>query len=185
MLDGPAPTWEDIASLTEQVRIPGLMIGSNMGETVSQLVPMEFPNNVREELMAFFAWTTRKDLSEEDPVKFYNKTESLRLFSRLYTGHLLCLLNGLPPPPYVRLMKLAVSGRLPPLSRPPTESEEETPWSMAYRKISEQFPDWTEVVIKYAMNLNAAGSVTARLPISSATAKRSRKAWPQPVHSPR
>ena len=177
MLDGPAPTWEDIASLTDQVRIPGLMIGSNMGETVSQLVPTEFPNDVREELMAFFAWTTRKGLPEEDPVRFYNKTESLRLFSRLYTGHLLCLLNGLPPPPYVRLMKLAVSGRLPPLSRPPTESEEDTPWSMAYRKISERFPDWTEVVIKYAMNLNAAGSVTAGLPVSSATAKRSRKAW--------
>jgi len=62
ILDGPPPTWEDIASLTDQVRIPGLMIGSNMRETISQLVPAEFPSDVREEIMAFLAWTTRKGL---------------------------------------------------------------------------------------------------------------------------
>ncbi|MHA1484621.1 MAG: hypothetical protein ACTSPR_04805 [Candidatus Thorarchaeota archaeon] len=177
ILDGPPPTWEDIASIADQVQIPGLMIGRNMRETVSQLVPRSFPSDVREELMLFLAWATRKEIPEEDPVRFYNNTESLRLFSRLYTGHSLCLLDGLPPPPYVRLMKLAVSDRLPPLSRPPTESEEETPWSMAYRKISEQFPNWTGTVIKYAMNLNAAGNVTVGLPVSSTTAKQSRRAW--------
>jgi hypothetical protein len=177
ILDGPPPTWEDIASLIAQVWIPGLMIGSNMRETIGQLVPMEFPSDVREEIMAFLAWTTRKGLPEEDPARFFSNTESLRLFSRLYIGHLQCILDGLPPPPYIQLMKLAVSGRLPPLSRPPTESEEETPWSMAYHKISEQFPDWTGRVIKYATDLNAAGGVSVGLPVSSATAKRSRRAW--------
>jgi len=177
ILNGPPPTWEDIASLAAQVRIPGLMIGNNMRETVSQFVPMEFPRYVREEIMAFLAWTTRKGLPEEDPVRFFSKTKSLRLFSRLYTGHLQCILDGLPPPPYVRLMMLAVPGRLPPLRRPPTESEEETPWSMAYHKISEQVPDWSGRVIKYAMDLNASGDVAVGLPVSSATAKRSRRAW--------
>ena len=177
ILDGPPPTWEDLASLTAQVRIPGLMIGSDMRETVSQLVPMEFPSEVREEIMAFLAWTTRKGLPEEDPVRFISIKETLRQSARLYIGHLQCLLDGLQPPPYVRLMNLAVTGRLPPFGRPPTESEEETPWSMAYRKISEQFPDWTGRVTKYAMNLNAAGSVAVGLPVSSATAKQSRRAW--------
>jgi len=177
ILNGPPPRWEDIASLTDQVWIPGLMIGNNMRETVSQLVPMEFPSDVREEIMAFLAWTTRKGLPEEDPVRFIINTESLRLFSRLYTGHLQCLLDEIPPSPYVRLMKLAVSGRLPPLSRPPTESEEKTPWSMVYHKISEQFPDWTGRVIKYAMDLDAAGDVAVGLPVSSAAAKQSRRAW--------
>jgi hypothetical protein len=177
ILDGPPPTWQDIASLTDQVRIPGLMIGKNMRETINQLVPMEFPSDVREELMSFLAWTTRKGLPEEDPVRFISNTESLRITSKLYNGHLLCLLDGRQPAPYVQLMKLAVSGRLPPLSRPPTESEEETPWSMAYRKISEQLPDWTGRVIKYAIDLNAAGYVAVGLPVSSATAKRSRRAW--------
>ncbi|MGY5861532.1 MAG: hypothetical protein RTU09_04095 [Candidatus Thorarchaeota archaeon] len=177
LLDGPPPTWEDIASLTAQVSIPGLMIGNNMRETVSQLVPLEFPSDVREEIMAFLAWTTRKGLPNVDPVRFFRNTESLRLFSRLSTGHLQCLVDGLPPPPYVRLMKLAVSGRLPPPSRPPTESEEQTSWSIAYHKICEQFPDWTGRVIKYAMDLNAAGRVAVELPVSHATAKQSRRAW--------
>ena len=178
ILDGPPPTWEDIASLADQIQIPRLLIGNNMRETISQFVPMEFPSDVREELMAFLAWTTqRKGLPEEDPLKFFNNMESLRISSRLFTGHLLCLLDGRPPAPYVRSMKLAVSDRLTPLGRPPTESEEDTPWSMAYRKISEQFPDWTGRVIEYAMNLNAAGNVIVELPVSSATAKRSRKAW--------
>lgn len=177
ILDGPPPTWEDIASLTDQVRIPGLMIGNDMRETISQLVPAEFPSDVREEIMAFLAWTTRKGLPKEDPVRFISNTKSLLQFFRLYIGHLQCLLDGLPPPLYVRLMKLAVSGRLPPLSRPPTESEEKTPWSMAYNKISEQFPDWTGRVMKYAMDLNAAGGVADGLPVSSAAAKQSRRAW--------
>jgi hypothetical protein len=174
---GPPPTWEDIAPLIAQVRIPGLMIGRNMRETVNQLVPMEFPSDVREEIMAFLAWTTRKGIPDGDPVKFFSNTESLRLFSRLYTGHLQCILEGFPPPAYIRLMKRAVSGKLLPLSRPPTESEEETSWLMAFYKISEQFPDWTGRVIKYAMDLNAADGVAVELPVSSAAAKRSKRAW--------
>ncbi|MCK5303216.1 MAG: hypothetical protein KAJ96_08750, partial [Candidatus Thorarchaeota archaeon] len=174
---GPPPTWEDIAPLIAQVRIPGLMIGRNMRETVNQLVPMEFPSDVREEIMAFLAWTTRKGIPDEDPVKFFSNTESLRLFSRLYTGHLQCILEGFPPPAYIRLMKRAVSGKLLPLSRPPTESEEETSWLMAFHKISEQFPDWTGRVIKYAVDLNAADGVAVELPVSSAAAKRSKRAW--------
>ena len=177
ILDGPPPTWEDIASLTTQVRIPGLMIGSTMRETISQLVPTEFPSEIREEIMAFLAWTTGKGLPKEDPVRFFNDRESLRQSSRLYIGHLQCLLDRLQLPPYVRLMKQAASGRLPPFGRPPTESEEETPWSMAYRKISEQYPDWTGRVTKYAMNLNVDGGVAVGLPVSSAAAKRSRRAW--------
>ena len=177
ILDGPPPTWEDIASLAAQVQIPGLMIGNNMRETVNQFVPMEFPSEVREEIMAFLAWTTRKGLPDEDPVRFFSNTKSLRLFSRLYTGHLQRILDGLPPTPYVRFMNLAVSGKLPPSSRPPSESEEETPWSMAYHKIAEQVPDWSGRVIKYAMDLNASGDVAVGLPVSSATAKRSRRAW--------
>ncbi len=177
ILDGPPPTWEDIASLANQVRIQGLMIGRNMRETVSQLVPKEFPSEVREEIMAFLAWSTRKGLPDKDPVRFFTNTESLRLFSNLYAGHLLCLLAGLPPPPYVRLMKLGASDRLPPLTRPPTESEEKTPWSMAFRKIWEQFPDWTGKAIKYAMDLNADGDVVVGLPVTSATAMGSRRAW--------
>ncbi|MGD9397161.1 MAG: hypothetical protein PVJ05_12080, partial [Candidatus Thorarchaeota archaeon] len=68
LLDNTEPSWELISELVDSVTIPNLKLKGNMRETMDQLVPLSFPESVREDVMAFLIWTFKKEIPNEDPV---------------------------------------------------------------------------------------------------------------------
>ncbi len=177
MLKGPPPPWDEIVELTKGVVIPDLQIGNDMQESLEPLVPLSFPSDVREELMAFLAWITKRETPKDDPVDFFaglNATPTLRT---LIMGHIQCLIDGIEPPQYVRLMNLAERRQLDLPDRPSPTLAEKTPWLMFWAKVDSMFPSWYARVGKFLVDLNQSDEVTNSLPISRSSAKRSTKAW--------
>ncbi|MHA2141470.1 MAG: hypothetical protein ACXADD_08200 [Candidatus Thorarchaeota archaeon] len=177
MLKGPPPPWEEIVELTRGVVIPDLQLGNNMQESLEPLVPLSFPSNVREELMAFLAWITRRDIPKIDPVDFFGGLRATPTLSTLIMGHIQYLIDDVEPPQYVRLMNLAERKQLELSGRPAHTLAEKTPWLVFWEKMYSIFPSWHGRVKKFIVDLNESDKVTTSLPVSRSAAKRSNKAW--------
>jgi hypothetical protein len=112
MLKGSPPPWEEIVELTKGVVIPDLQIGNDMRESLEPLIPISFPSDVREELMAFLGWTTNREIPKVDPVDFFGGLNATPTLRALIMGHIQCIIDGVEPPQYVRLMNLAEKRQL-------------------------------------------------------------------------
>ncbi|MHA1862142.1 MAG: hypothetical protein ACTSWA_00130 [Candidatus Thorarchaeota archaeon] len=177
ILDGEPPTWNQIAGLVKDVNIPDLELKQTMRETVSQLVPKSFPEDIRDEVMAFLGWSTTAGILKHDPLYYSEKFLTIRIFRALLTGHLQCLLEDLDTPQYVRTMFMADLGMLVPPKAPMMLSAEHSPWLRAWYKLTENFPDSLTNIIGYANQLNEKGTIVTNLPVSKTDAKKSRRAW--------
>ncbi|MBY8997386.1 MAG: hypothetical protein KGD60_06625 [Candidatus Thorarchaeota archaeon] len=177
LLDSEPPSWSFISSLVEDVTIPNLTIKKTMKDTLEQLVPSSFPPHIRSQVMAFLAWLNVSTIPNEDPVDFKTKYSSAELFGILVNGHLMCQLDEVEPPPYVRIMMMADRGQLKLTERPPPETELQNPWYQARLKIEEMVPDMMKRVIDHAQTLNAQGIITTKLPITRSEAINSKSAW--------
>jgi hypothetical protein len=177
MLEGPPPPREEIVELTKGVVIPDLQIGSNMRESLEPLVPLSFPSHVRDELMAFLAWITQREIPKIDPVDFFEGLNATLTLRTLIMGHIQCTIDGVDPPPYVRLMNLAEKRQLELPDRPSHTRAEKTPWIVFLEKIDAMFPKWHDRVWKFIVDLNHSDKVANSLPVSRSAAKRSNKAW--------
>jgi hypothetical protein len=177
MLKAPSPPLEEIAELIDGVVIPDLKIGSDMQESLEPLVPLSFPSDVREELMAFLAWITKREIPKADPVDFFGGLNATPTLRALVMGHIQCVIDGVDPPQYVRLMNLAERRQLELPDRPSPTLAEKTPWLIFWDKVYAMFPSWYGRVRKFIADLNQSGSVANSLPVSRSAAKRSTKAW--------
>ncbi len=181
LLDKPAPSWSSLGKLVEGVDIPELERKRTMGETVNQLVPKVFSERIRQELIAFLAWTTKLEPPTEDPLDFLARVNqsfpSGAILSNLVFGHTQCLIQGTPPPQYVRIMALVNRGGPESDLGPRTEETENDPWSITWYRISETFPDRKARVIGLAHSLNLRQEVHTGIPISREEAKKSKEAW--------
>jgi len=177
ILDEPAPTWSYLSKLVEDVTIPNLSLRKTMRETLDQLVPKSFPEKVREEIMAFLAWVGDAEIPSEDPADFIEKYSKTWITRNLISGHLMCMLSGVDPPSYARIMSMADQGLLKFTQRPLVEAAEQNPWHLAELKLYEEFPDWTERVINYTVTLNSKNKIAMKLPVSKAQALESKKMW--------
>ncbi|MHA1577986.1 MAG: hypothetical protein ACTSU3_11555 [Candidatus Thorarchaeota archaeon] len=179
VLDSFAPPWSDLGPLLDGVNIPDLKRGSTMKETMEQLVPRSFGEDVRLQLMAFLAYTINLQVPKDDPLNFQKamnrRFKSAPLLRRLVYGHIQSLLEGIKPPQYVRIMTMADRGLLKTGIEPsPTETD---PWTVSWHKIMEMFPNNNERVAKVAQELNQTKEIITKLPISKEDAKKSSIAW--------
>jgi hypothetical protein len=177
LLKEKSPSWSTLSKLLTGVTVPNLVIGQTMGDTLDQLVPRSFSPEIRKQVLAFLAWLESAEVPDEDPIDFAKKYRSVGVFQQLARRHLQCLLDDIEPPKYVRVMHLADKGQLELAKRPQSEVLESDPWFLVEFKLAEMFPDWTYRVVKYAMDLQANGKISTKLPISKEDAKKSRNAW--------
>lgn len=176
-LENKKPTWELLGKLVEDITIPNLTLKPTMEETLEQLVPKSFPQIARKQIMAFLSWLDTAAIPSDDPVEFRQKFGKATIFCSLVSGHLRCLLDGVKPPPYVRIMMLANAGQLSLTERPPPIEFEKNPWFLAQYRLYELFPDWMDRVLTIAEELNNKGEIITELPISKQEAQKSREAW--------
>jgi len=177
LLDGPPPSWNNLASILDGVTVPQLEIRETMGETMEQLVPISFPANTRQEIMAFLAWIQKEKVPEEDPLDFSSKTSNAPIFASLIFGHIQCILEETAPPEYIRIMTMADRGVLNLPMLPTTESIEQNKWEMAWYRLQELFPNPRDSVLELADELNKSNIILTSLPVSRSEALATRKAW--------
>jgi hypothetical protein len=176
-LEDSPPSWSIIDRLVEEVNIPNLSLKSSMSETLDQLVPTSFPKSARRQIKVFLAWTENAEIPTEDPEDFIHRYLEYEIFNSLVTGHLKCFLDGIKPPPYVRIMAQANMGSLKVTERPTLIAVEENPWYLTRLKLYELFPDWMGRVLDFTDSLNKQGRITVKLPVSRNDAIKSKKSW--------
>ncbi|TFG27365.1 hypothetical protein EU528_12980, partial [Candidatus Thorarchaeota archaeon] len=107
LLQTPAPPWSALTKLVQGVNVPNFQRYETVKETLSQLVPENYSEKTREELMVFLAWTTRVTIPTEDPLDYLESVQKRfksGLLRGLVFGHIHCLIQGVEPPNYVRIL---------------------------------------------------------------------------------
>ncbi|TFG30215.1 hypothetical protein EU527_14745 [Candidatus Thorarchaeota archaeon] len=177
LLDVKPPNWIDLAALVEEIDVPNLKIGKTMRQTMNQLVPKSFPNEIREELMAFLSLVMKLEVPNEDPLIINNRYRSTPLLHSLIFHHIQCLIEGDKPPQYLRVFHLADRGLLPYSLSPAAEDIEHNPWDIAWYKLMALFPSKRGRVLQLTNNLNIEQEVITDIPISKEDAAKSREKW--------
>jgi hypothetical protein len=176
-LDFPPPSWKQLVKLVNDVSIPDLKIESTMRDTLSQLVPTSFPEQVRDELMAFLAFVVNDKIPDEDPVEYSMKLLPVTMVGSLLRGHLRCMIDKTRWPSYVKYMTQAARGQLESPKRALVDSVKKEPWMIFWHKCIEMFPNWLHEAVRLAKQLNDSEKIVVGLPISKSAAKRSRRLW--------
>ncbi len=177
ILDEPSLSWTEVSRLVEDISIPDLTIGKTMRETLTQLIPSSFPDDIRNELMTFLAFISKDVTMKEDPIDFYFRTYPLRMLGALIRGHLRCIIDKRAWPSYVKLMIQASRGHLQPPIKPLDEQSKDVPWNILWNKLFEIYPSWLDISINSAKELNKSGKILLRLPSTKSSARKSRKLW--------
>ncbi|MFW9837451.1 MAG: hypothetical protein ACFFE7_08005 [Candidatus Thorarchaeota archaeon] len=177
ILDSPAPSWQELSKLVEDVSIPNLQMGDTMRDTLTHIVPTSFPDQIREELMAFLAYVIQRKLPEEDPLAYMARFSSTAILESLVTGHLMHLIDKTEWPSYVKLMILAARGQLEAPKRAVSDSILSEPWQVYIHKCVELLPSWLNIAVDSVKNLNESGRVVLGLPTTKSAARKSRAHW--------
>jgi len=177
LLDTKPPKWSDLEIISNDVIIPHLKIGATMRETLEQFVPQSFPEEIRNQLMAFLAWLMKAKIPNEDPLDFNYHLKSTPLLRYLVFEHLKCLVEGTEYPQYVRIINLAEKGQLSSGIQPVTEDTEKDVWNTIWFELQERFPGPQDKVNDIAHRLNQTSEIVTSIPITKKQARNSRKAW--------
>lgn len=179
ILDKPAPAWQDLTKLLRDVTVPNLKLGKTMRDTLTQLVPLSFPEPIRNELMVFLAYVIEGEIPKEDPLKYSYQFSATTVLEPLLLGHLMHLIDGTEWPSYVRLMALAERGQLEFPKRAVSDSIKDYPWLLFSQKCAEHHPNLLHLVVNAAQKLNNSSKVVLSLPTTKSSAIKSRSAWKQ------
>jgi len=177
ILDTPPPTWNELALLVQGVNVPNLSLKRTMRETVDQLVPNSFPENIRDELIAFLSLILRIEIPKEDPLVFNARYRSTPLLVSLLFHHIQCLIEGDKPPQYVRVFTMADRKSLQEGLEPTVDVIENNPWDIAWYKLVTMFPNHRGRIFQVASTLNQNQEIITGIPITKKDAANSRKAW--------
>ncbi|TFG32552.1 hypothetical protein EU527_09890 [Candidatus Thorarchaeota archaeon] len=177
ILDGPSASWDDLSKMLEDVSIPNLKLGATMRETLSPLIPSSIPEDIREQLILFLAYISRRNIPNEDPIDYLSNFWSLPFFSALLQGHLMCLADGITWPSYLKLLILASRKHLDAPVRAIDTNVSDSPWLLFWEKIMERFPNWFDIAMDIIKELNAKGEAITKCPIGQTTVKRSMEQW--------
>lgn len=177
ILDTPSPSWNDLTKIIKDVSIPNLQLGNTMRDTLSAIVPSSFPEEIRENLMAFLAYVVRGKIPSEDPLIYSFKFSSTPIVESLLNGHLMYLMDKTDWPPYVKLMTLAARGQLDAPKRAVSDSIMSSPWLLFSQKCMELRPSWLHIALNSAKNLNNSGRVVLGLPTTISAARNSTASW--------
>ncbi len=177
ILDTPAPSWQELASITTDVSIPNLELGDTMRDTFSQIVPLSFPAQIREELMTFLAYVVRSKIPKEDPMTYLYKFSSMIVLEDLLSNHLMHVFDGTKWPPYVKLMILAERGQLEAPKRAVSDWIMSSPWLLFSQKCAEMRPNWLNIAVDSAKTLNESNKIVIGLSTTKKAANKSKLLW--------
>jgi len=177
LLNSQPPKWNELAALAGSVNVPNLKIGKTMRDTMDQLVPESFPDNVREELMAFLSLVTKTTIPDEDPLDISVKYRPTPLIHNLFFHHIQCLIEGDATPEYVKVFTMADRGLLPIAIEPSTTAIENNPWDNAWYQLTSMFRDRRSRIVPIVKELNQNQEIITGIPISKEQATRSKKIW--------
>lgn len=180
-LSNPSVSWDDIARVVTGVSIPNLTLRDTGHDTLSQLVPDSFPDQIREQLITFLSFVLQDKIPDEDPLEFHYNLVSSPLLGSLISGHIRCKVDSVEEPPYVKLMTLAAQGQLGSPKRAMSDDLMDIPWMLFWQKCNELFPNWLYYSIQIASELNTTGEILTGPPITRSAAKRSKDAWKKRV----
>ena len=170
-------SWGSLTKLIEGVSIDNLSIKKTMGETLDQIVPNSYPSAIRKQIIAFLGWLQSAEIPKTDPAVFISNYRSVGVFLVLARGHLQCLVDGVEPPKYIRLLHLADKGSLELARRPRLEAVQFDKWTQVWLKLNESFPDWLDRVVYWASRLQDEGNIVTGMPVSKKEANTSLDAW--------
>jgi len=180
LLQSPAPPWSALTKLVEEVNVPNFQRYETIKETLTQLVPENYPDKIRNELMVFLAWTTRVTIPTEDPLDYLQMVEKRfksGLLRGLVFGHTHCLIQGIEPPNYVRILALADRELLRSSLVPTAEESIQDIWSSTWYKLMEMFPDRRSRIIDLIEPLILKQEIHTSMPVSRKEARSSKEAW--------
>lgn len=177
ILDGPSVSWKELTKLLRDINIPNLKLGETMRDTLSHLLPPEFPIEVQEQLMLFFALILKKDIPNEDPINYLYKFWSFPMVGALLEAHLMCLADESDWPPYLKLLTLASRKNLTVPKRAIDSEILDSPWLIFWQKTMELAPNWFNIAADVVKELNDRGDIISALPITEAAARKSLDSW--------
>lgn len=182
-LGNPSLSWSDVAKIVTDVSIPNLTLKANGHEILSLLVPDSFPDQIREQLIAFLSFVIQDEIPSDDPVEFQYNLLSVPLLGSLIAGHIRCKMDGVEPPPYVKLMALAARSQLGSPKRAMSDDVKNIPWMLFWQKCTELFPNWLFHSIQVANELNRTGKIQVGSPVTKSAARRNNDSWKKRVAS--
>lgn len=109
LLAAPAPSWEQLAKLVADAPVRNLEMGNDMRGTLDAIVPSDLPEFLRIQLMAFLAWTIKREpgIPQIDFKEISNLYSWAPTFATLMKNHFSAVLRSKTPPPYVRFIYIA------------------------------------------------------------------------------
>ena len=176
ILDEPALSWSELSHLTEGMKCSPIIRGETIRDSLKALVPTVFPEQIREQIMAFLVWTLKYNKPNIDTVEYIHKILPIPFYKSLIAIHFHFLAKEKSAPQYVKLMNLSstIQHRL--SSRLLEETLEQQPHNRLHFKLGEIIPENQAEAIKFAMNLVQIKEVQTMLPISKEVALKSRDA---------
>lgn len=178
-LVGPAPHMSAFEQLVtaKKAHVDFSYKAESLEQTVDSLVPQSFPEHIREQIKAFYAFVVTREIPKEDPLDlFFYASHSLLM--GLVREHITCLLSGKEPPNYVEIFYEADSGNLPPTYEIPLVGEVKPPaWVSAFHRIYENVPKDYSRTLRIIRSLEESKTIPAGMPATKAMAKKSQESW--------
>jgi hypothetical protein len=176
ILDEPSPNWEQLWHLTKGFSVNRLRLGESMRDTLTHLIPTEWPERAREDYMALLAWTLGEVPYDEDPVDLHESWIHTPTLCHLLSSHYIREVLGIHHPDYVSEINN------PPTSVGGTPMHEpgHQPWVLLQEKLTYYglMPSHaSEIAAGWSRKLNESGKVWTGLPVTRAMARKSRKHW--------
>ncbi len=168
ILDTPPPDFAKLASITEKT--PGIYpkLGLTMRQSLNSIIPMNFEDSVREDIMVFIAWMLTNSLPHGDPVELFESLISVPTAKALLEIHYVREAIGLPPLDYINILHTKIGYTRGIYERDSLVRQIVTAYPLDM--INKQMVD----IIKY---LNAGQSIPNGLPITKEQAVESQQKW--------
>ena len=175
LLDETTLSWKDIDTLSRGWPIPIISRGKTSRETLTKLFPInEYPEDTREEVLAFLTWTVKETLPRGNLVSFLDSLGGMPTFRALLVYHLRMLVDNEPIPSYLMLASFAATGGY---SRNLSiqEMQSQKPNVILRYKVEEMAPDWQAEAIQIVKTLDDSDEISLVLPKSKRTRSTERR----------
>jgi hypothetical protein len=174
ILEEPSLTWKELSDLTSDMPLPVITRGNSVRNTLQSLVPIEaYGEEYAEEILAFLAWTVRREIPDDDLVDFVESIGLLSIFRSLYVNHLKLVIDNKPIPSYLRLVRQAVQEGIK-NGKSIEEEEARKSYVRLLFKMEKLAPDWRKDAIEIAKELSTSKNISLTLPRIRKTHKNMR-----------
>ncbi len=176
VLNGPPPTWKDIAELTEGIDIQYDKI-TNMRDVISKMVPDEFSEPVREEIIGALAWLVKNRLTSIDSFDLAGVFANEEVRRTVIEYQYIRYPNGERLAPFAKMMADAVWKFITQDSILETRESRRQAHHFFVRDMLEYIPTDFKELLKMVTRLSRQKRLLRGLPVSREQASKSRADW--------